>query len=208
MNAKDMNLNDLQKDILKEISNIGVGNASIALSKMLRAKIDLSVPLVQILPLDKIANLVSGENGIIACVYFGIEGDVKGNILVILTKRSALSLIELLLNKTIDSPTTLEELDRSALREMGNILTSAYLGTLSEMLGITLFPTVPGLVLNDATNVKTEITDVLATTNGESLLVETQFKEQVSSIHGRFFLVLDKESVHTILDAAKELASQ
>ena len=50
----DINLNginNMQYDVLREIGNIGAGNATTALSQMINAKVSMNVPKVELLSL-------------------------------------------------------------------------------------------------------------------------------------------------------------
>jgi len=208
MKSNFMDLDDLQLDILREVSNIGVGNASIALSKMMGSKIDLSIPTINILQLNKVIELVGEGDRHIAGIHFKILGDAHGNILMILPKISAFQLIGLLLKKEIEASTDLEEVDYSVLRETGNILTSAYLSAISKMLNISLFPSVPGLIIDTSKRVMQQIMTEMEHPEGVSAILETRFKEKNSSVHGRIFLALDKDSIAKIIEAARELPSQ
>jgi chemotaxis protein CheC len=108
----------------------------------------------------------------------------------------------------VTSHHNLQEIDYSALEEIGNILTSAYLGAVSQLLNITLIPSVPGLFLDVADSVREQIFRDLVEVKTEALLVETEFTESISSIKGSFFLLLDEESVHKVIDAATESARE
>ena len=72
-------LNEIQYDVLKEIGNIGAGNATTALSKMLDMKMDMSVPNVALIPFDEIGSLIGSEEEIVVGILLGMEGDVNGD---------------------------------------------------------------------------------------------------------------------------------
>jgi chemotaxis protein CheC len=79
MSKIDLNqLNDIQYDVLKEIGNIGAGNATTALSKMLNQKMDMSVPKVELVPFNEISDIMGDEDQTVVGIMLGFEGDVYG----------------------------------------------------------------------------------------------------------------------------------
>ena len=71
-------LDAMQYDVLKEIGNIGAGNATTALSKMLSIKMDMSVPNVALLPFQDISSVIGSEDQTVVGILLGIEGDIDG----------------------------------------------------------------------------------------------------------------------------------
>ncbi|OGL43824.1 MAG: hypothetical protein A2161_10845 [Candidatus Schekmanbacteria bacterium RBG_13_48_7] len=202
-----LQLDELELDILKEVCNVGVGNASIAFSKIMNSKISLSVPSIKVIPIMKITELIGDSNTPIVAIYFKILGDSSGDLLMIFSKTSAISLIQVLLHRNITSITDLTEMEYSALRELGNIVTSAYLNALSNMLNLAIYPSVPGIVVDLAKTAFNKVLTELKRDAGPALILETFFEEQQSGVQGYFYLLLDEKSIAKILIAAKELSS-
>ena len=92
----DLNLETMSQeyyDILKELGNIGAGNATTALAQMLQCKVDMSVPQVKLLEFKDVATLMGGEEQIMAGIYLGVEGDITGSIMFLLEKKAARHLV-------------------------------------------------------------------------------------------------------------------
>ena len=81
-------------DVLKEIGNIGAGNAMTALSQMLQCKVDMKVPQVRLLEFSEVGDLMGGEEQIMAGVYLGVEGDITGSMMFMVEEHSARHLIQ------------------------------------------------------------------------------------------------------------------
>ena len=81
-------------DVLKEIGNIGAGNAMTALSQMLQCKVDMKAPQVRLLEFSEVGDLMGGEEQIMAGVYLGVEGDITGSMMFIVEEHSATHLIQ------------------------------------------------------------------------------------------------------------------
>ena len=131
MSRVDLNdLNSQYVDVFKELGNIGAGNASTALAHMLNMKVDMSVPEVSLLEFKDAGSILGGEETIVCGVYLSVQGDITGSIMFLLDVSSAKKLTNKLMG--IESTTEgLDEMEGSALKEIGNIITSAYLNSLA-----------------------------------------------------------------------------
>lgn len=192
-------LSEIQIDALKEAGNIGAGNAAIALSQMVDKKIDLSVPRATIVPLTGVPELVGGPETPVAGVYFHIEGDCSGSILLLLEKESAMSLAGLMVTSEMDSAAGLL-VKRSALQETGSILSGAYLNALGQLTGLFFKPSVPGFAMDMAGAIVDYVLVDIAASEDFVLVVETDFQVMGQKIHGHLILFPDLGTLSTILE--------
>ena len=72
-------------DVLKEIGNIGAGNATTALAQLLQCKVDMKVPQVKLLRFKELGSLMGGEDQVMIGIYLAVEGDITGSIMFIMT---------------------------------------------------------------------------------------------------------------------------
>ena len=196
-------LNETQLDALKEISNIGMGHAATALSQLLAEPIDLRVPLITITDIARVPELLGGAERVVAGITLQILGDARGNILLIFPRESAQRLICRLLGKE-EAGLELDELSASTLKEVGNILASAYLSALGQLLHITLIPSIPLLAYDMAGAVVDYVLIELSRASELALMVETEFhgKDPAQEpIKGHFFLLPDPASLKILLQA-------
>ena len=75
-------------DVLKELGNIGAGNATTALAQMLQCKVDMQVPQVRLLDFSEVGEVMGGEEQIVAGIYLAVEGDITGSIMFILEQNA------------------------------------------------------------------------------------------------------------------------
>ena len=101
-------LNDIQYDVLKEIGNIGAGNATTALSQMLGMKMDMSVPNVSLMPFSEIAGFIGSEEQIVVGILLELEGELDGMMMFLFDTKSAHHLVDVLMQK---EPTTSDEIE-------------------------------------------------------------------------------------------------
>ncbi len=132
------NLSALQLDALKEVSNIGAGNAATALSMMIGKKVDMTVPAVNVVRLEDIVE----ENGEfeVAGTVVRVLGDIAGNILLVFEKQVAENVIKKLVGSS-QSPES--EMGSSVLCEIANIISASYMNSIAQLTGLAIAPSVP-----------------------------------------------------------------
>jgi chemotaxis protein CheC len=188
----------LQIDALREVGNIGAGNAAIALSQMVDKKVDLSVPKASLQDLVKVPELVGGPETEVAGVYLRIEGDCTGSILLLIEHESAVSLSKLMVKGEEEQP-GMQAMRRSALQETGSILSGTYLNALGQLTGLFFRPSVPGFAIDMAGAIFDHVLVDLAATEDQVLVVETDFMVSGVKIMGHLILFPDLGSMNLIL---------
>ena len=204
---KDISMEELSGqyyDVLKELGNIGAGNATTALAQMLGSKVDMSVPQVQLLDFNVLGDTVGGEDEIMAGIYLQVEGDIQGNMMFIQKKVSAAHLINKMMAGMIEikdeevADYEFGEMECSAIKEVGNIITGAYLNALSSLTNLKIYPSVPQLAI-DMAGARLSVPAVeFGLFADKILLVQTKFSDDVE-LDGFFILIPDMESYEKIL---------
>jgi chemotaxis protein CheC len=191
-------LNSIHLDVLREVGNIGAGNAATALAKMVQKRIDMDVPIVQILSFENVAAILGGEEIVVAGIYFQVEGDINGNIMFVLDIQSSKVLTGMLMGRD-DYEGELNEMDYSALQEIGNILSGSYISSLNMLTGLTLKLSVPSLCIDMAGAILSVPAIQFSQTGDKVVLIETILKDGNSLVKGNFFLIPDSDSFETLL---------
>ena len=196
-------LKALQLDALREVANIGAGHAATALSQMTGHTIMISVPQINIAPLEDIPNQVGIDEEPVAAVLMKILGDLTGLALLVFPQPTAQRVAGLMMKR--DEVTTLGELEQSALREAGNILSAAYLNALSEFMGMILLPSPPTLAIDMSDAVMSSTFVEMAQGADYVFCVETEFRltELNESLRGFFLLMPDVGSLTAMLRAIR-----
>ena len=193
MNFKLDNLQDLYIDVLKEIGNIGAGNSATALSKMINSKIDMEVPAIEILDIEKIVEILGGEELIVAGVYLEFYGDINGTILLILDKKSSDNLLSLLFGKPCEGE-FYNDMELSAFQEIGNILASSYINSISAFSGLKVNISVPSVSIDMAGSILSVPAIEYGQVSDKIILIENRLREGKNEIVGNFFLMPDMDS--------------
>ncbi|MCT4507975.1 MAG: chemotaxis protein CheC [Tepidibacter sp.] len=193
MNFKLENLQDLYIDILKEIGNIGAGNAATSLSKMVSSKIDMEVPAIEILEIEKTVEILGGEELIVAGVYIEFHGDINGTMLLILDKLSSDNLLSMLFKKPCEGE-FYNDMELSALQEIGNILASSYINSISAFSNLKVNISVPSVSIDMAGSILSVPAIEYGQVSDKIILIENRLKEGKNEIVGNFFLMPDMDS--------------
>ncbi|MFC4184579.1 chemotaxis protein CheC [Saccharococcus thermophilus] len=195
-------LNGTHIDILKEIGNIGAGNAATALSKLLNKKIEMAVPHVQIAAFDEIMELIGGAEQVVACIYLRIEGDAPGNMFFVLSLEQAERFIRQMTgDETFSFHEHPTELGQSALQELGNILAGSYLSALADFTQLALYPSVPMLTVDMIGAILQYGLLELSRVGDYAILIDTAVYDErrpEDSVNGHFFLLPDPDSFISI----------
>lgn len=195
----------LELDALKETANIGAGHAATALSQMTNRTIMITVPEVNVQPLQDVAGVIGQPADVIAAVLMHMMGDLTGRSMVLLPRASAQVLCDLIFRRPMGTTQQFDAMEESGLKEVGNILVSAYLTALSDFLGLMLVPSVPGLAVDQANAILTSAYLDFGQDRDYVICVETAFEIAGSTeeLHGHFLLLPDVPSLRVIFDAIR-----
>ena len=185
-------------DVLKEIGNIGAGNATTALASMLQCRIDMAVPEVKLIEVDELAESLGGKERVMTAIFLEVEGDITGDIIFLLEKGSASFLVSKLMGMEVNAD-GFSEMELSCIKEISNIIAGSYLNSLSTLTNLKIYPSVPHLQM--------DMVDSLlhspmsgAKDNDQILFIQTEFTDDIQ-LGGYFVMIPDTESYGKILGA-------
>lgn len=193
------NIDNIQMDILREIGNIGAGNATTALSQLINKKIDMGIPKVNISEFSELSEVLGGPENPIVGILLAVEGDINGMMMFALEQASAHNLINILMGRALDTFEDFSEMDLSALKEIGNIITGAYLSSLSSLTNLKIATSVPYMAIDMAGAILSVPAIEFGKIGDKALLIQTDFGEGDHSVFGYFILIPDLKSYGTIL---------
>jgi len=144
-----MKLSTVQADAIQELGNIGAAHAATTLSQMLGSTVQMSVPAIKAIDIAELGTYMGEESA--AMVAFELQGEIQhgGYVIFYISKESAIRLTNTMLGLT-DMNRAMNEMDESALIEVGNIMVSAFLDATAELLGFIMLPSPPALSLDMA----------------------------------------------------------
>ncbi|MDF2944975.1 MAG: hypothetical protein K0S01_3833 [Herbinix sp.] len=203
--VSQINLNEMdnmQYDVLKEIGNIGAGNATTALSQMINSKIDMKVPNVELLEFKELSDIVGGAENLVVGILFTLEGQIDGMMMFMMDLAAARHLVNLLMGASDDKPSdNFTEMELSALNEIGNIIAGAYLSSLTILTNILITSSVPYMAIDMAGAILSVPAIEFGKIGDKALLIETEFGDETNAVNGYFILIPTLESYTAILSS-------
>ncbi|WP_457556135.1 chemotaxis protein CheC [Candidatus Pyrohabitans sp.] len=200
--ARQLILNELEMDMLREVGSIGASHATNSLAEMTGTKVSIEVPALEIRPVEQLISREGGEE-LVAGVYVELEGDVNGVIVLMLDIASALQLVEQITGMP-PAGEELTEMEVSVLQEVGNIMASHFSNALADFLGMKIMPMPPALAVDMAAALLDFIMLEQACKTGDAILFKTRFIFQPRQISGNIFLMPDPESLDRIVTMLRE----
>jgi len=196
-------LDATQIDVLRELGNIGAGNAATSLSVMLDEGVGISVPEVKILDYDGVVRTVGDPEDLGIAIMIQYGGDVRGIVLFILNHDDAQNIGEILIgqpdgNKESNSE-SMSDMKLSMVKEIGNILGCSYLGSIATMTGLEFEISVPYVAIDMVGAILSAPLLLFSIDNSKILLIEESFVTDSRKMKSHVILFADIESLNTIL---------
>lgn len=192
-------INDLELDILKEIGSIGGGNAATALSSMLSAKVNMSLPKVEILDFNQALVNVGDPEEVVAAILVEMSGELSGIMLFILTKEFSDEILFRMLGKTGADFFELNEIDSSVLMEIGNIVISSYITAMSSLVNMSVELSVPQLAVNMLGGIMSVPIAMMGQHSDRIMMITGEFKIDGKALNSNMLLLPDVESLNVLM---------
>jgi len=198
---KEYKLTWLERDALREITSIGAGNATTALSKLMKRRIDVTIPQLNLVNIQTIPEIMGGPERLATAIHLLIKGETEGSLVLLFDKASALLVADILQGRDIGTTKTLNAEDNKVLNNMGNILANACLNSLSDFLGLKLAPSEPGVATDMIKSLMDTVLVEFAKKSDYALLLEVEFGSPPTRVKGHFFLIFDLVTIEKIINA-------
>ena len=196
-------LDSIQIDVLRELGNIGAGNAATSLSVMLNEGVGISVPQVKILDYDGVVRTVGDPEDLGIAIMIQYSGDVRGIVLFILNHDDAMNIGELLIGSKKEEEDShvdmLSEMKLSMVKEVGNILGCSYLGSIATMTGLHFEVSIPYVAIDMVGAILSAPLLLFSIDNNKILLIEESFLTDSRSMKSHVILFADIPSLNLIL---------
>ena len=191
-------LSDMHIDALREIGNIGSGNAASSLAMMLSDQIDISVPVVRILDYEQVMEELGGPEQMIVGLLLCLDGDVNGMIMFLLHQNFANTLLASLIGEA-DVGGTVDEMSYSALQEVANILAASYVNAIADLTGFTINVSVPSMCVDMLGAILSVPAIHYANISDKMIFIEDKFHGKDLNAPNHILLIPDVESLDKIM---------
>lgn len=194
-------LNDYQLDALKEIGNIGSGNAATALSDMLERPVSINVPTIRVLDYNTVVESLGGPETILVGILLSLKGDVKGMIMFLLNREFAHSVLNSLLGTSFTELSELDDMSQSAMLEAGNIMAASYVNAIASLTGLKIDISVPNMCFDMAGAMLSVPAIYYANISDKIILIEDEFGHVSRDMSSHILLIPEVDSLQKIMES-------
>lgn len=194
-------LSEMQLDVLREIGNIGSGNAATALSNMLNRPINIGVPIVKILDYNEVTGMLGGPEKMLIGIMLTFAGDVEGMILFLLEREFAHETINTLLGMTLNDFNELDDMGISTMQEVGNIMAASYINAISQLTNLSIGISPPALTIDMVGSILSVPAIHFANISDRVIFIDGAFELGVSNQHNNILLIPEIASLEKIMNS-------
>lgn len=197
------NLNELDAmhlDVLREIGNIGSGNAATSLSSMLNATVEIEVPTISLVSYDNVSQYLGGKDREVIGLALGLEADIDGVMLHVVQPKFASRIINAFYPKEIQSLDDINEMDLSAIKETSNITTAAYVNSMATMTNTFINITPPTECLDTVENVLKFASNRFDAIGNQVIYIDENLYIGGTEIKSSMILILQMDSLKKLFD--------
>ncbi|MDR1029126.1 MAG: chemotaxis protein CheC [Clostridiales Family XIII bacterium] len=192
-------LNDEHIDVLREIGNIGAGNAATSLGVLLNSDVQIGLPRVRIEDYDNVIASVGGSEELIVAVLVRFKGEANGVVLFTLSMEDAKNIMAILVGEDETDTPGLDEMKMSAVKEIGNILGSAYLGSISMLTGLELDISVPHIAIDMTGAILSALVVEYGAEDSKVMFIEERFSLGETGLNSHVILFTDIPSLRSVM---------
>lgn len=194
-------LNEMHIDVLREIGNIGAGNAATSLSQMLNREVDMATPVVRILDIRDADRALGGPETPVTAILVKLHGDIGGIMMFVIEQEFTQMLLETLLGETWEEDRKLSEMEYSALSEIGNIMIGSYAASIASLSGLEIKISVPAVTIDMAGALLTVPAAEMGSVSDKIIFIEDDFLSASRTISANMMLVPDLASLNKLMNS-------
>ena len=197
------NLNELDAmhlDVLREIGNIGSGNAATSLSSMLNTTVEIEVPTISLINYENVSQYLGGKDNEVIGLALGLEADIEGVMLHVVQPRFASRIVNTFYPKEIETLEDINEMDLSAVKETSNITTAAYVNSMASMTNTFINITPPIEYLDTVENVLKHASNRFDAIGNQVIYIDENLYIGNTQIKSSMILILQTDSLKLLFD--------
>ena len=187
-------LDEISRDILKEIGNIGTGNAVTALSQMLMHPVDIAVPDLKILKYQEVCSLLDSADELQTGIMVGVGGEMEGMFLFLLSETFTMMVLNKILGEEEREFLNPGEMERSLICELGNIMCGSYINALASVMDLKLEVSVPDVCIDMGGAILSVPLSRFLRVSDDILMIDNLFHLGGESFLGRILFIPEPDS--------------
>jgi len=184
--------------LLEEIATNGVARAAEGFAGMLGEQVMVSAPSTRLVPLNSISSMLGGPEEEAVGIYLQAEGDLPGQIILVLPHAMAMALVDVLLNEPRGTTQALGQLERSALAELGNITGTFFLNAVASMTGRETRPTTPVVMVDMLGAVLDVVVAVCGGGTENVLVLQAAFQRDEGAVEVEFWVIPEQAALERL----------
>lgn len=193
-------LNAMHLDVLREIGNIGSGNAATSLASMLNTTVDIEVPTISLVNYDHVSQYLGGKDRRVVGLAVGLEGDIDGVMLHVVQRQFVSRIINTFYPKEINTLDDINSMDLSAVKETSNITTAAYVNSLASLTNTFINITPPTEYIDTVENVLSKVSSNFESVGNQVIYIDENLIIAGSTIKSSMILILEIDSLKRLFD--------
>ena len=197
-------LDEISRDILKEIGNIGTGNAVTALSQMLMHPVDIAVPDLKILKYQEVCSLLDSADELQTGILVGGGGEMEGMFLFLLSETFTMMVLNKILGEEEREFLNPGEMERSLICELGNIMCGSYINALASVMDLKLEVSVPDVCIDMGGAILSVPLSRFLRVSDDILMIDNLFHLGGESFLGRILFIPEPDSLDMMLRSLRE----
>lgn len=194
-------LNELQLDALKEIGNIGSGNAATALSDMLERSVSIAVPTIKVLDYNTVVENLGGPETLLVGILLCLNGDITGMMMFLLHKEFAHMVLNSLIGSEFNETVDLDDMSQSTIQEVGNIMGASYVNAIASLTGLKIDISVPNMSVDMAGALLSVPAIYYANISDKIILIEDEFGHETKESTSHILLIPEVDSLQKIMES-------
>ncbi|MEG0752298.1 MAG: chemotaxis protein CheC [Angelakisella sp.] len=193
-------LNEMQMDVLREIGNIGSGNAATSLSAMLCKPVSIDVPVIKILDHQTASHMLGGPENVVVGLLLSLTGEVTGMMMFLLERDFAHLILNTLLGQDLHSFSDVDDMGISALMEISNIMAASYVNSIAQLTGMMIDISVPDICIDMVGAMLSVPMIHYANVSDKVIFIEDKFRSEDKNAVSHILLMPEVESLTAIMN--------
>lgn len=193
-------LGAMHLDVLRELGNIGSGNAATSLASLLNTTVDIKVPTISLVGYDNVAQYLGGEEKEMVGMSFKLVGDLDGYMLHVVQDSFVNRIINAFYPKTLNGLSDLNEMDLSAISEVGNISTASYVNSLAQLTGTFINISPPTSMIDTISNILESVSSAIDAVGNQVLYIDENLYIAGTEVQSSMILILSIDSMKVLFD--------
>lgn len=182
-------------DLLTKITKEGIENASKGFAGMLGKELTVKSSTAKLVKLLDISKMLGGPEDETVAIYLKTEGGIAGQMMLVMPFEKAMGLVDMIMGEPEGTTTSLGQMEKSALQELGNITGTYFLNYVSDNTGSSVRPTPPAVMVDMCAAILDIVIATAGVENEEVLMLDADFVQGELSTEIQFWVIPDPKTI-------------